>query len=116
MQEKPYRELEDSAGRADEEVAEEQWDYHRSRNDSFIVDALHGQYRSQITCPDCGRCSTTFDPFSSVSLPLATGAGLPPEQPLTVLGCLDALCTPEVLTEDNMWYCSSCQDHRYGSM
>lgn len=43
MKEKPYRELKDSDGRSDEEVAQEAWDYHLSRNRSIIVDLFHGQ-------------------------------------------------------------------------
>ena len=43
VKEKPYRELKDSDGRSDEEVAQEAWDYHLSRNRSIIVDLFHGQ-------------------------------------------------------------------------
>lgn len=43
VKEKPYRELKDSDGRSDAEVAEEAWDYHLSRNRSIIVDLFHGQ-------------------------------------------------------------------------
>lgn len=43
VKEKPYKELKDSDGRSDAEVAEEAWDYHLSRNRSIIVDLFHGQ-------------------------------------------------------------------------
>lgn len=29
-----------------------------------------GQYRSQVTCPDCKMESVTFDPFITVTLPI----------------------------------------------
>ncbi len=29
---------------------------------------MSGQYRSIVTCPDCQHKSTTFDPFTTVSL------------------------------------------------
>lgn len=29
---------------------------------------MTGQYRSIVTCPDCSHKSTTFDPFTTVSL------------------------------------------------
>lgn len=46
---KAYKELLDSDGRPDEEVAQEAWDYHLSRNKSIIVDLFHGQvwYRAE---------------------------------------------------------------------
>ena len=31
---------------------------------------MHGQYKSKLVCPDCGKVSITFDPFMSVSLPI----------------------------------------------
>lgn len=43
VKEKPYKELKDSDGRSDEEVAQEAWDYHLLRNRSIIVDLFHGQ-------------------------------------------------------------------------
>ena len=45
VKDKAYRELSDSDGRPDEEVAMEAWDYHLSRNQSIIVDLFHGQVR-----------------------------------------------------------------------
>ena len=65
VKEKPYKELKDSDGRPDEEVAKEvrvmmaglltllkvilvylqAWDYHLSRNQSIIVDLFQGQVR-----------------------------------------------------------------------
>lgn len=31
---------------------------------------MTGQYRSKVTCPDCGKESITFDPFITVTLPI----------------------------------------------
>lgn len=67
---KPYVEVKDSAGRADEEVADEYWSNHLARNDSIIVDVCQGQYRSTLVCPLCSKVSITFDPFMYLSLPL----------------------------------------------
>jgi len=30
-----------------------------------------GQLRSELTCPDCGNISVQFDPYTSLSLPIA---------------------------------------------
>ncbi|XP_050379579.1 ubiquitin carboxyl-terminal hydrolase 8-like [Argentina anserina] len=67
---KPYFEAKDAEGRPDEEVAEEYWRNHLARNDSIIVNACQGQYRSKLVCPDCNKVSITFDPFMYLSLPL----------------------------------------------
>ncbi|KAJ0235547.1 Peptidase C19 [Hirschfeldia incana] len=72
VKEKPYVECKDSDGRPDDEVAEEVWNNHKARNDSVIVDVCQGQYKSTLTCPDCGKFSRTFDPFMYLSLPLET--------------------------------------------
>ncbi len=50
---KPYTEVKDSDGRPDSVVCAEHWDLHRRRNDSVVVDAFQGQYRSELTCPRC---------------------------------------------------------------
>jgi ubiquitin carboxyl-terminal hydrolase 4/11/15 len=68
---KPYREIEDkSKDETDDEAAFRFWELHKQRNDSPIVDLFHGQFKSTITCPECLRVSTTFDPFTSLSLPI----------------------------------------------
>lgn len=67
---KPYTELKDSDGRADEIVAAEAWDNHIKRNQSIIVDLFHGLLKSQVTCKQCQMTSVRFDPFTFLSLPL----------------------------------------------
>jgi hypothetical protein len=57
-------------GLNDEKDAEESWQNHRKRNQSVIVDLMHGQFKSTVRCPDCGKLSITFDPYMSVSLPI----------------------------------------------
>ncbi|KAJ2487589.1 hypothetical protein IWW37_005186 [Coemansia sp. RSA 2050] len=67
---KPYIEVPDAAGRPDVEVANEQWDIYKRRNDSVVVDLFQGQYRSTLVCPICSHTSVTFDPFMYLTLPL----------------------------------------------
>ena len=40
------------------------------RNKSIIVDLFMGQYKSKVVCPDCHFESITFDPYSTISLPI----------------------------------------------
>lgn len=70
IQKKPYTETVDSDGRPDEVVAEEAWQRHKMRNDSFIVDLFQGQYKSKLVCPVCAKVSITFDPFLYLPVPL----------------------------------------------
>ncbi|XP_029457088.1 ubiquitin carboxyl-terminal hydrolase 19 isoform X3 [Rhinatrema bivittatum] len=70
IQNKPYTETVDSDGRPDEVVAEEAWQRHKMRNDSFVVDLFQGQYKSKLVCPICSKVSITFDPFLYLPVPL----------------------------------------------
>ncbi|XP_061536576.1 ubiquitin carboxyl-terminal hydrolase 19 isoform X1 [Phycodurus eques] len=70
IQNKPYTETVDSDGRLDEVVAEEAWQRHKMRNDSFIVDLFQGQFKSKLVCPKCSKVSITFDPFLYLPVPL----------------------------------------------
>lgn len=44
-------------------MAAEAWANYRRRNDSVIVDAFQGLYRSVLTCPQCSFQSFKFDPL-----------------------------------------------------
>lgn len=46
------------------------WARHKERNDSKIVDLMHGLYRSEIECPNCSTRSLIFDPFLTLSVSL----------------------------------------------
>lgn len=63
IKDKPYTEVEEANGRPDAEVSQISWEKHLSRNQSKIVDLMHGQCKSTLVCPECGKCSITFDPF-----------------------------------------------------
>jgi ubiquitin C-terminal hydrolase len=67
---KPYVETVDSNGRPDDVVSAEAWSRHLLRNDSVVNDCCFGLMKSHITCVNCGHTSVTFDPFSSLSLPV----------------------------------------------
>lgn len=76
-------------------VAEEAWQRHKMRNDSFVVDLFQGQFKSKLVCPTCSKVtgrvcftyegglkppltlfhlllqvSITFDPFLYLPVPL----------------------------------------------
>nr|WOG36174.1 uncharacterized protein [Candida metapsilosis] len=76
IQKKPYcekPELKDDEVDDKEAIArlsETCWNQHKQRNDSVITDLFTGLYESVLVCPDCGKTSITFDPFSDLTLPL----------------------------------------------
>jgi len=67
---KPLVETPIADGRTDEDVADEAWKGHLSRNSSVVVDLFQGQLKSKVQCPDCDKVSVTFDPFMFLTLPL----------------------------------------------
>lgn len=69
---KPYIEEKESDGRPDHVVAKEAWEDYRKRNDSIIVDSMHGQLKSTVVCNVCGKISIKFDPFCFLSVPVPT--------------------------------------------
>ncbi|CAD8192576.1 unnamed protein product [Paramecium octaurelia] len=68
VKKKPYVESKDNQGKPDFEVAKESWQNHLARNQSIIVDLMHGQYKSTLKCPTCSQISITFDPFLTCGL------------------------------------------------
>ena len=70
---KEYIEMKEKGpNESDEECARRYWECNLRRNDSIITDLFCGQYKSTITCPDCGNINITFDPFDTINLPLLT--------------------------------------------
>ena len=70
---KPFVEATEGKGRPDAEVAAEALGGHRMRNRSWVQDLYLGQYRSTVVCPNAAcdhHTSVTFDPYTSVTLPL----------------------------------------------
>jgi ubiquitin carboxyl-terminal hydrolase 4/11/15 len=70
---KEYIELKEKGeNETDLECSKRFWDCNLRRNDSIITDLFCGQYKSTITCPECGNINITFDPFDTINLPLLT--------------------------------------------
>ena len=70
---KEYIEMKEKGeNETDEECAKRFWECNLKRNDSIITDLFCGQFKSTITCPQCGWINITFDPFDTINLPLLT--------------------------------------------
>ena len=73
---KPYREInEQEDGEDDSTAAARFWQLHLERNDSIITDLFSGQFKTTIQCPNCKWISRTYDPFTTLSLPIPTVQG-----------------------------------------
>jgi ubiquitin C-terminal hydrolase len=70
VQKKPYIADTDTSNLTDVEIAKQSWDNYILRNDSAIADMFAGQFRSNVECNECGHKSITFDPFTSISVPI----------------------------------------------
>lgn len=76
VKKKPYIEKPDSTddmvGNLEKtrEMAAKVWEICKARDDSVIGDLFFGMYKSTLNCPICSKISYTFEPFTSLSLPL----------------------------------------------
>ncbi len=73
---KPYTELKSTDDPNDDSISVDSWCRHLQRNQSIVVDLMHGQFKSVVNCPKCNRYSVTFDPFSVVPLPIPMDADI----------------------------------------
>ena len=68
---KPYFEELVTNGKTEIQIATESWYRHLQRNRSLFQKLMHGQYKSTIYCPYCKNYSYVFDPFNTLTLPIA---------------------------------------------
>uniref|UniRef100_A0A8D1M5B1 Ubiquitin carboxyl-terminal hydrolase 2 n=1 Tax=Sus scrofa TaxID=9823 RepID=A0A8D1M5B1_PIG len=80
----------------DDEKGRQMWRKYLEREDSRIGDLFVGQLKSSLTCTDCGYCSTVFDPFWDLSLPIAK-RGYPE---VTLMDCMRLFTKEDVLDGD----------------
>lgn len=70
VRQKPLVPVLESDGTDDTRAARESWKNHLKRNQSIIVDMMHGLYKSTVQCPDCNKVSVTFEPYMNLTLPI----------------------------------------------
>ncbi|XP_032141086.1 ubiquitin carboxyl-terminal hydrolase 2 isoform X1 [Sapajus apella] len=89
----------------DDEKGRQMWRKYLEREDSRIEDLFVGQLKSSLTCTDCGYCSTVFDPFWDLSLPIAK-RGYPE---VTLMDCMRLFTKEDVLDGDEKPTCCRCR-------
>jgi len=75
IKKKPYVEREltfgDNPSQEQQQIwGSEAWGAHKRRNDSVVVDVLHGMFKSTTSCDQCQGVAVTFDPFADITVPL----------------------------------------------
>ncbi|XP_076831992.1 ubiquitin carboxyl-terminal hydrolase 2a isoform X2 [Brachyhypopomus gauderio] len=104
---RPRPTTEDFDHLGDEEKGKKMWSKYLEREDSKIVDLFVGQLRSSLTCTDCGYCSTVFDPFWDLSLPISKGYG-----EVSLMDCMRLFTKEDVLDGDEKPTCYRCKARR----
>ncbi|KAJ8266269.1 hypothetical protein GJAV_G00128500 [Gymnothorax javanicus] len=105
---RPRVHMEDFDHLSDDERGKQMWDKYLQREDSKIVDLFVGQLKSSLTCSDCGYCSTVFDPFWDLSLPIAKKSS----GEVSVLDCIRLFTKEDVLDGDEKPTCYRCKSRR----
>lgn len=92
----------------DGEKGKEMWKRYLQREDSKIVDLFVGQLKSSLTCTECGYCSTVFDPFWDLSLPIAKKG----YHEVSLMDCMQLFTKEDVLDGDEKPTCERCKARR----
>uniref|UniRef100_A0ABM5EQD3 Ubiquitin carboxyl-terminal hydrolase n=1 Tax=Pogona vitticeps TaxID=103695 RepID=A0ABM5EQD3_9SAUR len=89
----------------DEEKGRQMWIKYLAREDSRIGDLFVGQLKSSLTCSVCGHCSTAFDPFWDLSLPIAKKS----YGEVNLMDCMRLFTKEDVLDGDEKPTCCHCK-------
>ncbi|XP_040280982.1 ubiquitin carboxyl-terminal hydrolase 2 isoform X1 [Bufo bufo] len=92
----------------DSEKGKQMWKRYLEREDSRIVELFVGQLKSSLTCTECGYCSTVFDPFWDLSLPIAKKSV--PE--VSLMDCIRLFTKEDVLDGEEKPTCCRCKARR----
>ncbi|KAF7653606.1 hypothetical protein LDENG_00080940 [Lucifuga dentata] len=105
---RPRGPVEDFDHLLDEEKGKKMWSKYLEREDSKIVDLFVGQLKSSLTCTHCGFCSTVFDPFWDLSLPI-TKKGY---SEVSLMDCMRLFTKEDILDGDEKPTCYRCKARR----
>ncbi|KAG8434547.1 hypothetical protein GDO86_012792 [Hymenochirus boettgeri] len=105
---KPRPSSQDYDHMPDSEKGKHMWKRYLEREDSRIVELFVGQLKSSLTCTECGYCSTVFDPFWDLSLPIAKKSA----SEVSLIDCMRLFTKEDVLDGDEKPTCCRCKAHR----
>lgn len=104
---KPKAPVEDFDHLSDDEKSKRMWNKYLESEDSKVVDLFVGQLKSTLTCSECGYCSTVFDPFWDLSLPIVKTSG-----EVSLMDCLRLFTKEDVLDGIERPTCNRCKTRR----
>ena len=81
-----------------------EWERYLTVDFSVIVDLFQGQYASRLQCKACGHTSTTYQPFSVLSVPIPRNMRI-----VTLTDCFNEFTKVEDLDTDEQWSCPKCK-------
>lgn len=85
-----------------------EWERYLKTDFSAVVDLFQGQYLSRLQCLFCRHTSTTYQAFSTLSLPIPD-SNSNNKQNITIDDCFAEFTKVELLDGDNKWYCPKCR-------
>lgn len=86
------------------EASVNEWMRYLFNNESLISRHCQGQYLSRLECRVCGTTSTTYNPFSCLSIPIPSSSGT-----VSLEDCFKQFTQPELLQGDDAWNCPKCK-------
>ena len=78
------------------------WKKYIKNNHSIITDLFTGLFYSEITCTECSNISTSFEPFTIISIPTKDNIETSLDE------CLTEFSKEEILSGDNKYQCTEC--------
>eukprot|EP00929_Paragymnodinium_shiwhaense_P008196 TRINITY_DN11213_c0_g1_i1.p1 TRINITY_DN11213_c0_g1~~TRINITY_DN11213_c0_g1_i1.p1 ORF type:complete len:513 (-),score=132.39 TRINITY_DN11213_c0_g1_i1:191-1729(-) len=88
-------------GRPESFAAGLAWMRHLQEGQSFLVDLLQGQWRSSLTCTECGHISRSFEPFLYLSVPVT-------REMKHLTEAIEKHLEEELLSGSDQWHCECC--------
>uniref|UniRef100_A0A3B3QE85 Ubiquitin carboxyl-terminal hydrolase n=1 Tax=Paramormyrops kingsleyae TaxID=1676925 RepID=A0A3B3QE85_9TELE len=105
---RPRAHMEDLDHLPDDEKGKRMWNKYLEREDSKVVDLFVGQLKSSLTCSECGYCSTVFDPFWDLSLPIAKKT----YGEVSLMDCIRLFTKEDMLDGDEKPTCYRCKGRK----
>lgn len=81
-----------------------EWERYLKTEFSALVDIFQGQYLSRLRCLKCGHTLTTYQAFSTLSLPIPDGSKV------SLYDCFEEFTKEELLDGDDRWRCPKCKE------
>ena len=83
-----------------------EWERFLTTDFSVIVDLFQGQYASRLKCKVCSHTSTTYQPFTVLSIPIPKKNS---QNKITIEDCFKEFTKCENLEVDEQWLCPHCK-------